>query len=75
MCVCVCVCVCVVGLVVRPSASRVEDLRFDSLLHRGYFSSSSHTRDLRFNTPVAALPGAWRKRVSAGTGWPGVSTL
>ena len=24
-------------------------------------------------TPVATLPGAWRYRVSAGTGWPGVS--
>ena len=26
-------------------------------------------------TPVATLPGAWRYRVSAGTGRPGVSIL
>ena len=26
-------------------------------------------------TPVATLPGAWRDRVSAGTGRPGVSIL
>ena len=25
--------------------------------------------------PVATLPGAWRYRVSAGTGWPGVSVM
>ena len=24
---------------------------------------------------MATLPGAWRYRVSAGTGWPGVSIL
>ena len=31
--------------------------------------------DLKMDTPVATLPGAWRYRVSAGTGWPGVSIL
>ena len=25
--------------------------------------------------PVATLPGTWRYRISAGTGWPGVSIL
>ena len=40
-----------------------------------FFSRSSHTSDLRIDTPVATLPGAWRYRVSAGTGWPGVSIL
>ena len=39
------------------------------------FSGSSHTSDLKNGTSVAALPGAWYYRVSAGTGWPGVSIL
>ena len=39
------------------------------------FSGSSHTSDLNIGTPVATLPGAWRYRVSAGTGQPGVSIL
>ena len=56
------------GLVVKVSASRVEDpgLRRD-------FSGSSHTSDLKIGTPVATLPGAWH--YSAGTGRPGVSIL
>ena len=41
----------------------------------GIFSGSSHTGDLNIGTPVATLPGAWRYRVSAGTGRPGVSIL
>ena len=41
----------------------------------GIFSGSSHTSDLKIGTPVATLPGAWRYRVSAGTGRPGVSIL
>ena len=41
----------------------------------GIFSGSSHTSDLNIGTPVATLPGAWRYRVSAGTGRPGVSIL
>ena len=40
-----------------------------------FFSGSSHTSDLNIGTPVATLPGAWRYRVSAGTGRPGVSIL
>ena len=39
------------------------------------FSGSSHTSDLNIGTPVATMPGAWRHRVSAGTGRPGVSIL
>ena len=31
--------------------------------------------DLKIDTPVATLPGAWRYRVSTGTGRPGVSIL
>ena len=39
------------------------------------FSGSSHTSDSKIGTPVATLPGAWRYRVSAGTGRTGVSIL
>ena len=41
----------------------------------GIFSGSSHTSDLKIDTPVATLPGAWRSRVSTGTGRPDVSIL
>ena len=41
----------------------------------GFFSGSSHTSDLKIDTPVATLPGAWHYRVSTGTGRPGVSIL
>ena len=41
----------------------------------GTFPASSHTSDLNIGTPVATLPGAWRYRVSAGTGRLGVSVL
>ena len=41
----------------------------------GIFSGSSHTSDLKIGTPVATLPGAWRYRVSTGTGRPSVSIL
>ena len=44
-------------------------------LEPGFFSGSSHTSDLKIGTPVATLPGAWRYRVSTGTGRPGVSIL
>ena len=39
------------------------------------FPRSSHTSDSKISTPVATLSGAWRYRVNAGTGWPGVSAL
>ena len=32
------------------------------------FAGSSHTSDSKIGTPVVTLPGAWRYRVSAGTG-------
>ena len=41
----------------------------------GIFLGSSHTSDIKIATQVAILPGAWRYRVSAGTGWLGVSIL
>ena len=63
-----------VGLVVKASASGAEDSGFESRLPRD-FSGSSRTSDFKIGTPVATLPGAWRYRVSAGTGRPGVSIL
>ena len=54
--------------------SRVEDPGFNSYLRQD-FSRSSHTSDFKIGTPVATLPGAWRYKVSAGTGRPGVSIL
>ena len=58
---------------VKASALRVADTGFDSRFCHGDFSGSSHTSDLYVSTPVATLPGAWRYRVSNGTGWPGVT--
>ena len=63
-----------VGLVDKTSASTVGDPGFESHLRRD-FSGSSHTSDFKTGTPGATLPGAWRYRVSAGTGRPGVSIL
>ena len=62
------------GLVVKASASRAEGPGFESRLRRD-FAGSSHTSDLKIGPTVATLPGAWRYRVSAGTGRPGVSIL
>ena len=62
------------GLVVNTSASGAEDPGFESRLRQDFFESN-HTSDLKIDTPVATLPGAWRYRVSAGTGWPGVRIL
>ena len=60
---------------VKASASRAEDPGFESRLHKDFFPGSSHASDFKIGTPVATLPGAWRYRVSAGTGWLGVSIL
>ena len=51
-----------------------EDPGFDSHLRRD-FSGPGHTSDFKIGTLVATLPGAWRYRVSAGTGRLGVSIL
>ena len=63
-----------VGIVVKASALRAEDMGLESRLWRD-FSGSSHTSALKIGTPLATLPGAWRYGVGAGTGWPGVSIL
>ena len=63
-----------VGLVVRRPP-RERKVQGSNPACAGIFSGSSHTSDLNIGTPVATLPGAWRYRVSAGTGRPGVSIL
>ena len=57
----------------RPPRDR--EIRGSNPACAGIFSGSSHISDLKIGTPVATLPGAWRYRVSDGTGWPGVSIL
>ena len=47
-----------IGLVVKASTSRAEDLGFEFRWQQD-FSRSSHTSDLNIGTPVATLPGAW----------------
>ena len=63
-----------VGLVVRrpPRERKVPGL---NPACASIFLGSSHTCDLNIGTLVATLPGAWRYRVSTGTGQPGVSIL
>ena len=56
----------------RPPPQR-QTRDFDSRLLHGDFSGSGHTSDFKTGAQVVTLPGAWRYRVSAGTGWPGVS--
>ena len=63
-----------VGLVVRRPP-RERKITASNPACPGIFSGSSHTSDSKIGTPVATLPGAWRYRVSAGTGRPGVSIL
>ena len=63
-----------VGLVVRRPP-RERKIPGSNPACAGIFSWSSHTSDLNIGTPVATLPGAWRYRVSAGTGRRGVSIL
>ena len=61
-----------VGVVVKVSASRAEGPGFESCMRQDFFGVESY---LKIGTPVATLPGAWRYRVSAGTGRPGISIL
>ena len=63
-----------VGLVVRRPP-RERKIPGSNPACAGIFPGSSHTSDLKIGTPVATLPGAWRYRVRAGTGRPGVSML
>ena len=63
-----------VGLVVRrlPWERKIPG---SNPAYTAIFSGASHTSDLKIDTPVATLPGAWRYRVSTGTGRPDVSIL
>ena len=70
----VCIIDRLVGLVVRRQP-RERKIPGSNPACDGIFSGSSHTSELKICTPVATLPGAWRYRVSAGTGRPGVSIL
>ena len=63
-----------VGLVVRRPP-RERKIPGSNAACAGIFSGSSHTSDLKIGTLVATLSGAWRYRVSTGTGRPGVSIL
>ena len=63
-----------VGLVVRRPP-RERKIPGSNPACAGIFSGSSHTSDFEIGTPVATLSGAWRYRVSTGTGRPGVSIL
>ena len=64
-----------VGLVIQASTSGAADLGSIPTGAVDLCSRSDHTSDLNIGTPVATLPGSWRYRDSAGTGWPGVSIL
>ena len=64
-----------VGLVVIALASRAEDPGFDSVM-RWDFSGLSHNYWWLKNWNSSGYPAsAWHIRVSAGTGWPGISIL
>ena len=63
-----------IGLVVRRPP-RERKIPGSNPAWAEIFSGSSHTSDLKIGTPVATLPGAWRYRVSTGTGQPCVSIL
>ena len=76
----VCLSVCLwdrrVGLVVKASASRAADLGSIPIpLAPWTFPQLSHTSDFKTCAQVATLPGAGYYRVSAWTGWHGVSIL
>ena len=63
------------GQAVKASAPRAADLGSIPAFAMHLSSGSSQGSDLEIGIPVAALSGAWRCRVSAWTGSPGVSIL
>ena len=63
------------GLVVKTSSSKAEDPAFESRFRLDFFLGRVMPVTSKIGSPVATLPGAWCYRVSAGTGWPGVSIL
>ena len=63
-----------VGLVVKapPGERKIPGSNLECA---EIFPGPSHVSDLKTGIPVATLSGAWRCKVSAGTGGPGVSIL
>ena len=59
----------------HPGPPREREVPGSNPASAGIFSGSSHTSDLKIGTPVDTLPGAWRYRVSTGTGRSGGSRL
>ena len=59
----------------KGSGGRHFMLLMQGMGMQGVQLSRVSTSDFKIGTPVATLPGAWRYRVSAGTGRPGVSIL
>ena len=60
----------------KASTSTAEDPGFESRLRRDFFGVESYQWLKHWHSStVATLPGAWRYRVSTGTGRPGVSIL
>ena len=64
-----------VGLVVKASASTVAVVGSSPAVAVHPLAGSRHATDSRTASPAPTLPGAWRFRVGAGTGWPGVRVL
>ena len=64
-----------VGLVVKASASRAQDLRFESRLRQDFSWVESYQWLKKWHSSGCTLPSAWRYIISVGTGWPGVSIL
>ena len=66
------------GFLCHQSCSSDWSMLFSHLsIHPKVVRSSPHIdgppRSPALGTPVVILPGTWHYRVSAGTGWPGVS--
>ena len=61
----------------KASTSRAEDPGFESRLRRDFFGVESYQwlKNWHSSGYPGTLPGAWRYRVSTGTGRPGVSIL
>ena len=60
------------GLVVKAPASKTTDLGSIPAFARDLFQDGVIPVTSKIGTPVAILPGAWRCKVSTGTGWPSV---
>ena len=56
-------------MVIKAKASRAADMGSIPFRCRFFFSTSSHTSDLKIGTPVAAMPGAWRYRLAQCWNW------